>query len=101
MLCELLTDCVTVKFIERSLANELALDRKAERTDPRLHPKHVAVSDNGAVRHHGVGSRRVLDASQQLSTQLGQRRHELRLEEALGAKLFEEKAAVFIIDLAF
>src|SRR5580704_346934 len=49
-----------------SPTEELALDYEAERTNPALHTQHVAVSDNGAVRHHGIGCRGGLNASEQI-----------------------------------
>ena len=54
----------------------------------------MALSD-----HHGVGCRRVLDAREQIPTQLRQHGHELRFEITLRAELLDQKAPAFIIEL--
>ena len=81
------------------MAEEFALDDKAKISNPALHPKHVVIGDDGAVRHHGVQCRGVLDADEQIPTQLSQCGHELRFEIAVCAQLLDKKSPALIVDL--
>jgi hypothetical protein len=84
---------MALKLIEGSLSKEPPLDGKTEIADPTLHPKSVAIRDDGYVCGHCVGRggpvswEKVLEAAERRSIASAGTLNKVRTELAKAGKI--------------